>query len=162
MKRAIVCTSPTATPTLSQSWTPASNAVVENIPIQPFEQKVAGAAPEGLALSKDGQRLYVACAGIERGCGNRARPLRPRLEGLIPTAWYPNHIALSPDGDYLAVSTMLGVGSGWREGQDERKRYAHANRGTLHVIPIPDAGQLAGYTTAVAENNRLRLRQRRA
>jgi hypothetical protein len=81
-----------------------------------------------------------------------------RVEGLIPTGWYPNHIALSPDGGYLAVSTLLGVGSGWRQGQNEHKRYVHAYRGTLHVIPVPDAVQLAGYTAAVAENNRLRLR----
>jgi YVTN family beta-propeller protein len=135
-----------------------SNSVLENIPIQPFERKVAGAAPEALALGKDGQRLYVACAGLNAVAVIALRP-SARLEGLIPTAWYPNHVAVSPDGNYLAVSTMLGVGSGSREGQDERKRYVHANRGTVHVIPIPDAAQLAGYTTAVAENNRLRLRQ---
>jgi len=35
-------------------------------------------------------------------------------------------------------------------------RYAHANRGMVHVIPISDPAQLAGYTTAIAENNRLR------
>jgi YVTN family beta-propeller protein len=137
----------------------ASNAVIESVPIQPFEQKAAGAAPEGLALSKDGQRLYVACAGINAvaviGLTSPAR-----LEGLIPTAWYPNHIALSPDGKFLAVSTMLGVGSGRKEGQDEQhKRAALAYRGTVHVIAIPDAAQLTGYSTAVAENNRLRLRR---
>jgi len=134
-----------------------TNAVIENIAIQPFDRKVAGAAPEALVLSKDGQHLYVACAGLNAVAVISLRAAG-RVEGLIPTAWYPNHIALSPDGKYLAVSTMLGVGSGWREGQDQHKRYAHANRGTLHVIPIPDAAQLAGYSTAVAENSRLRLR----
>jgi YVTN family beta-propeller protein len=134
-----------------------NNRVVETIPIQPFERKVAGVAPEALALSKDGRHLYVACAGLNAVAVIALRPAA-RVEGLIPTAWYPNHIAVSPDGNYLAVSTMLGVGSGSREGQDQRKRYVHANRGTLHVIPIPDAAQLAGYTTVVAENNRLRLR----
>jgi len=132
-----------------------ANAVVETIPIQPFDRKAAGAAPESVVLGKDGLRLYVACAGINAVAVIGLRPAR--LEGLIPTGWYPDHIALSPDGEYLAVSTMLGVGSGWREGQDQNKRYVHANRGTLHVIPVPDASQLAGYTTAVAENNRLRL-----
>ena len=33
----------------------------------------------------------------------------------------------------------------------------HANRGSVAVVPIPNAAQLASYTTAVAENNRLRL-----
>ena len=134
-----------------------TNAVVETIAIQPFDRKVAGAAPEALVLSKDGQYLYVACAGLNAVAVISLRA-SGRVEGLIPTGWYPNHVALSPDGKSLAVSTMLGVGSGWREGQDQRKRYAHANRGTVHVIPIPDRSQLAGYTTAVAENDRLRLR----
>lgn len=136
-----------------------TNLLVENIPIQPFERNVAGVAPEGLALSKDGQHLYVACAGLNAVAVIALRRSANRLEGLIPTGWYPNHIALSPDGNYLAVSTLLGVGSGRREGENERKRYVHANRGTLHVIPIPDPAQLAGYTTAVAENNRMRLRE---
>ena len=34
------------------------------------------------------------------------------MRGLIPTAWYPNQLALTPDGRQLAVATLLGVGSG--------------------------------------------------
>jgi YVTN family beta-propeller protein len=136
-----------------------TNSLLENIPIQPFDRKVAGVAPEALALSKDGRHLYAACAGLNAVAVVALRDgSSDRVEGLIPTGWYPNHIALSPDGNYLAVSTLLGVGSGWRQGQNEHKRYVHAYRGTLHVIPIPDPAQLAGYTTAVAENNRLGLR----
>jgi YVTN family beta-propeller protein len=134
-----------------------TNSLLDNIPIQPFEKKVAGAAPEGLALSKDGQHLYVACAGLNAVAVIGLRSVN-RLEGLIPTGWYPSHIALSPDGEYLAVSTLMGVGAGY-QGQDQRKRYVHADRGTLHVIPVPDTAQLSGYTTAVAENNRMRLRE---
>jgi YVTN family beta-propeller protein len=132
------------------------NAVVSTIPIQPFERKIAGVAPESLVASKDGRRLYVACAGIN-AVAVIALTTPARVEGLIPTAWYPNHIALSNDGKLLAVSTMLGVGSGSRGGANERVRLVHSNRGTLHVIPIPEATQLAGYSLAVAENNRLRL-----
>ncbi|MGO9012887.1 MAG: alkaline phosphatase family protein [Bryobacteraceae bacterium] len=136
-----------------------TNSLLENIPIQPFERKVAGVAPEALAVSKDGQHLYAACAGLNAVAVVALRSgSSDRVEGLIPTAWYPDHIALSPDGNYLAVSTLLGVGSGWRRGQNEHKRYVHAYRGTLHVIPIPDPAQLAGYTAAVGENNRLGLR----
>lgn len=134
-----------------------SHTVIGTISLQPFARKTAGVAPEALALSGDGQRLYVACAGINAVAVVALRRPSPVIEGLIPTGWYPNHIALSPDGNYLAVSTMLGVGSGYREGQSMNKRYVHANRGTLHVIPIPEPNQLAAYTTAVAENNRVPL-----
>lgn len=132
-----------------------THTVLENIPIQPFARKVAGVAPEALALTRDGQRLYVACAGLNAVAVLAVSRSANRIEGLIPTGWYPSHIALSPDEGHLAVSTLLGVGSGWRENQS--KRYVHAYRGTLHVIPVPDAIQLAGYTTAVAENNRMQL-----
>jgi hypothetical protein len=74
---------------------------------------------------------------------------------MIPTGWYPNGLALDPGGKYLAVSSLLGPGSGWRDAPS--KRFVHANRGSVAVLQLPNAAQLASYTTAVAENNRLRL-----
>jgi len=127
--------------------------VVQTFPLQPFRQRVKGIAPTALALAAEGRLLLVACGGI-----NAVAILDSaagKLEGLIPTAWYPNHVALSPDGRYLAVSSLLGVGSGWRE--EPRKRFVHAYRGSVSVIPWPDAAQLASYTTAVAENNHLEV-----
>ncbi len=138
--------------------------------IEPFTQRVSGIAPTSLAVSPDGRRLYVACGGI-----NAVAVLNTsdgRVEGLIPTAWYPSHLAVSPSGKSLAVSTLFGVGSGTelpagrlaslrrelpelQPGID--RRYVHSYRGTVNVIEVPDATQLAGYTRAVAENNRLSL-----
>ena len=46
------------------------------------------------------------------------------------------------------------MGSG-AELKDASRRYVHAYRGTVHVLPVPDAAQLAAYTTAVAENNHI-------
>ena len=153
----------------------AQNRVVETIPVQPFERRVAGVAPEAVAVSKDGRRLYAACAGINAvaviGVGEGPKGAS-KILGLIPTGWYPDHIALSPDGAYLAVSTLLGVGSGWKTAPisyfakemgleleaGPTRRYVHSYRGTVQVIPVPDAGQLPAFTTAVAENNRLRWR----
>jgi hypothetical protein len=62
---------------------------------------------------------------------------------------------VSPDGKHLAVSSLLGAGSGWRE--EPRKRYVHSYRGSVSVLELPDAAQLAAYTTAVSENNRMPL-----
>ncbi len=131
----------------------AARRLVGVFPIQPFRQAVRGVAPTALAVSPDGARLWVACGGI-----NAVAVLSTatgKIEGLIPTAWYPNHLALSPDGNLLAVGTLLGVGSGWRD--QPGKRFVHAYRGSVAVIPLPDAAQLAGYSTAVAENNHLEI-----
>jgi YVTN family beta-propeller protein len=129
------------------------NRLLAGIPLQPFAQRVAGIAPTALAISSDGARLFVACGGINAVAV--VDTASGKVEGLIPTAWYPNALSLSRDGKYLAVSCLLGSGSGWRE--EPRKRFVHAYRGSAAVIAIPDRAQLAGYTTAVVENNRLSL-----
>lgn len=128
-----------------------SNRVLRTIELQPFPVRAAGIAPTALAVSGDGSRLYVACGGINAVAV--VAPAEGHTLGLIPTGWYPNSLSLSPDGKYLAVGTLLGAGSG----ADKRGRYVHANRGSVHVLPIPDRGQLASYTTAVAENNHMSL-----
>ena len=127
--------------------------LVQTFPLQPFRRPVKGVAPTALALSADGARLWVACAGINAVAVLDATS--GKIQGLIPTAWYPNHLALSPDGRFLAVANLLGVGSGWRE--QPRQRFVHAYRGSVAVIAVPEAAELAGYTTAVAENNHLEV-----
>lgn len=127
--------------------------VVRTMALQPFSVKAAGIAPAALAIASDGQRLYVACGGINAVAV--VRTASGQLEGLIPTAWYPSSLSLSSDGLKLAVGSLLGAGSGWREAP--AKRFVHANRGMVSVVELPDAAQLASYSTAVAENNHLRL-----
>jgi DNA-binding beta-propeller fold protein YncE len=121
------------------------NLVVETFLLQPFTKKVAGIAPTALALS-DGN-LYVACGGINAIAVLDSKTGKQR--GLIPTAWYPNSLSIL-DG-HLAIGTLLGVGSGWRD--DPKHRYVHSNRGSIHVLPIPSDAQLASFTNAVTVNN---------
>ncbi len=132
----------------------STNTVAATIALDVYPEKVKGIAPTSLALSPGGARLYASCGGINAIAviDTTAR----QIKGLIPTAWYPNALSMSPDGQRLAVSTLLGPGSGWRD--EPKKRFVHAYRGSVSVIEIPDAAQLASYTTAVAENNHIRLR----
>jgi DNA-binding beta-propeller fold protein YncE len=121
--------------------------------LRPFNASTLGLSPTALALTPDGARVFVACGGI-----NAVAVVRTAdrvTEGFIPTAWYPNGLALSADGRSLAISTLLGAGSGWRG--EPRQRFVHSYRGSISVVPVPDAAQLASYTMAVAENNRLPL-----
>jgi YVTN family beta-propeller protein len=136
----------------------ATHAVMATVNLSIYPEKARGIAPTALALSADGARLYTACGGINAIAviDTASR----QVKGLIPTAWYPNAVSLSPDGKRLAVATLLGPGSGWRE--EPKKRFVHSYRGSVAVIDIPDAAQLASYTTAVAENNHVRLRGNQA
>jgi YVTN family beta-propeller protein len=130
-----------------------TNTVSRTIRIQPFQREVTGIAPTAVAVSRDGARIFVACGGINAVAVIGAES--GTLEGLIPTGWYPSTIAVSPEGTYLAAGSLLGAGSGWRD--EPGKRYVHAYRGSVNVVEIPDAAQLASYTAAVSENNHLPL-----
>lgn len=82
------------------------------------ETRLKGAGPNSLALSPDEQFLYVtnggtnSLAAIRLRAKDQAAPSTdvhawqaypPRTVGLIPTAWYPNAVAVSHDGAMLYV-----------------------------------------------------------
>jgi DNA-binding beta-propeller fold protein YncE len=125
--------------------------VLETIEVQPFARRVQGIAPGALALAPGGKRLFAACGGINAVAVYDAASMK--LEGLIPTAWYPSSLSVSADGSHLAVGALLGAGSGWRD--EPRQRFVHAYRGSVHVVPMPDSALLAQWTRAAAENNHL-------
>lgn len=127
--------------------------VIRTVELQPFSQKVRGIAPTAVAVTPDGGTVFIACGGINAVAVLDAAA--GRVRGLIPTAWYPSGLAVSPDGKYIAVTALLGPGSGWRD--EPRKRFVHSYRGSVAVVELPDSAQLASYTTAVAENNHLPL-----
>ena len=145
-----------------------TNQVAQTISIQPFARQVAGVAPNALAVSADGKTLYVACGGINAVAVIRTADAH--LEGLIPAAWYPSDLRISPEGKYLAVANLMGVGPGGDATDVERwakqshldiqpgptRRFVHSDRSSVQVIRVPDAAQLSGYTTAVIENNKMR------
>jgi DNA-binding beta-propeller fold protein YncE len=140
-----------------------SNTLAATLPIVPFRERKPGLAPTALALAPDGRTLYVALGGANAVAiydVSAAASTTPawRLLGMVPTAWYPSSLDVSPDGKYLAVGALLGVGSGegTTDGSPGRSgRYVHAVRGSVSVLPIPTTAELAAYSTAVAENNRL-------
>jgi YVTN family beta-propeller protein len=142
------------------------NRNVKTISLAPLRSHGFGIAPLSLVLSRDGATLYVACAGIN--AVTVIRTTTDTIVGAIPTDWYPDDIAISPSGRYLAVGTLLGIGSGWNDrriidevmsevGQTPRfgphVRYVHIYRGAVDVLAIPSVQQLRVYSAEVARNN---------
>jgi hypothetical protein len=136
-----------------------ANTVSGHIAIAPFRERNTGLAPTALALSPDHRTLYVTLGGVNAvAVYDIGVPgATPVLEGLIPTSWYPSSIDVSPDGKDIGVGTLFGVGSGTGTTAGKRGRYVFAIRGAVDVIAVPTRSQLAAYTTAVSENNRLAL-----
>jgi YVTN family beta-propeller protein len=124
------------------------------IVLQPFSEAANGIAPAGMTLDRSGERLFITCGGINAVLVYDLK--NDRIAGLIPTGWYPVSVALNSDETQLVVATLLGVGSGQNEGPG--RRFVHANRGSAHVVAMPNSAQLASYTAAVAENNRMSFR----
>jgi YVTN family beta-propeller protein len=136
-----------------------SNVVTGHIPVAPFRERKIGLAPTALALAPDQRTLYVALGGVNAvAVYDVSRDLAtPRLKGLIPTAWYPSSVDASADGRYIAVGSLFGVGSGEGATGGLRGRYVFGIRGSVHVVAVPTPSELAAFTTAVSENNRLAL-----
>lgn len=129
----------------------AVNRVTATWPLRPFGLSQSGAVPTAMALSSDGSRLYVAVAGLNAVAVITCET--GEVLGYIPTGWFPASIALSPDGLQLAVGCLRGSPIGTAAapagvGGPTRK-------GMISQIPIPDAAQLADYTTVVAAANRM-------
>lgn len=130
--------------------------------IAPFRERKVGLAPTAVALSPDGNTLYVTLGGINAVAmydvsriGNTGGA--PTMRGLIPTGWYPTTIDVSPDGRTMAVGTLLGVGSGEGRVGGLTAGSALAARGSVNVLAVPTDAELTAYTTSVAQNVRLHL-----
>jgi len=127
----------------------------------PGMERLRGVLPFGMTLSADERQLFVACAGlnavavIDLAAGRQA--------GLIPTGWFPAMVSLSADQQTLLVSSAKGLGSGPNGGPGfvDPERGASPGdvmQGTLQIVPVPDAAQLATFTQQVLDNTRIERR----
>ncbi len=71
-----------------------------------------GNTPNSLALSPDGELLFVANANINTvAVFEVEEPGRARSLGFIPVGWYPTSVRVTPDGKRLLVANGKGVSS---------------------------------------------------
>lgn len=138
-----------------------SRRVVERINVRMDPSLPFGSAPNALAVTKDGTRLFVAngtdnaLAVVELGyyAGNeRASGFQSYVAGFIPTGWYPGAVLLDDADQFLFVANVKGLGSlnpvTWRGGHN-----SHDHLGSISVVRVPDRTLLARYTDTVRRNN---------
>src|SRR5262249_32628326 len=140
--------------------------VVETIACRPEAALPFGSGANAVALAPDGATLYVAngtnnCLAVVR-LGKKAadgdaadRPEQSAVAGLIPTAWYPGAVRVSADGKRLFVANVQGTGSLSQPRPAAEGKNTHDFLGSVSLIDVPDAKQLAKYTEEVNAINRL-------
>lgn len=114
------------------------------VSVRPHPDLPFGSAPNALALAPDNSRLYVANGGnnavavLDVGDGGE-----PRVEGFIPSGWYPG--ALVADGSHVYIANVKGIGS--RHADPKKKGWnSHQHRGSVTRVAIPGAAELEAYT----------------
>ncbi len=135
----------------------ASGAAKEQISISLYPQAPAGSTPNGLSLSPDGRTLLVANADnntvavVDVGQAGQSR-----VEGFLPTGWYPTAAQFTRDGKRILILSGKGLTSlanprGPQPGiPGADGQYVGAIlQGTLSVVPTPDRPTLAAYTRKV-------------
>jgi YVTN family beta-propeller protein len=122
-----------------------------------------GDSPNGLAISRDNQTLYV-CNGMDNALavvslGKKATvgsSLKlSKINGFIPTGAYPGAAIVSPD-NLLWVANIEAEGSiipFFTEGSKKAKYNSHKQMASVSVIPVPVNGELHAYTERVITSN---------
>ena len=119
-------------------------------------QGLRGLLPFGVALSPDGNRLYVACAGINALAVIDTQ--QDTVLGYIPTGWFPARVTVGPDGRTLYVDNAKGFGAGPNGGPNFHEGPAgnyigDITKGVISIMPAPQTAQLAELTAQVLRNN---------
>lgn len=132
-----------------------TRAVKETILVRPDPSFPYGSASTGLALSKDGQKLFVTSGGNNAVAVvelPNAQHTNSVLQGFLPTDWYPG--AILADSNQLYVVNVKGLGT--RLGQPVTTSWQiGAHLGSANKIPIPSTEALSKYTAQVFEDGRI-------
>ncbi|MBC8135995.1 MAG: bifunctional YncE family protein/alkaline phosphatase family protein [Fibrella sp.] len=136
----------------------------EKVSLRLTPRSPAGATPSALALSPNEQTLYVANSDNNAvAVVNVSVPDRSRVEGFIPTTFYPTMVAVSRDGKRL----FIGSGKGYAAGPNGQapdgkidpvapKGYPYIVqllKGVLSTVPVPTPALLTDYTKQVYANS---------
>ena len=123
-----------------------SGRVTDRLAVALMRGAPVGSDPNALALTPDGRRLFVALAGNNAVAVVNVAAATPTVEGLLPVGWYPTGVEVSRGGDTLYVANGKGNGSG---PNPSGPYIADLVRGSISVIPLPNAAGLATATAKV-------------
>lgn len=149
-----------------------TESVTETISVRLMKnaKNFIGDSPNGLGISPDGKRLYVAngmdnaLAVVELGkkASRKSTAQSSRLLGFIPTEAYPGAVAVSRDASTLYVANIEAIGSriAFRKANGAEAEAssagffnAHHEKASISIIPVPDEKMLQKFTARVKKNS---------
>ena len=136
-----------------------TDKVVRTIDLSvPIAGGVFGSGPNGVAVTDDG-RAYVTLgqANAVAAINLQGRDAHPVL-GYIPTGYFPTSIAYDKAQKQLVVADDKGLGTHVPAHSGGLSGFStHQDTGTVNLIPLPNASQLARFSKQVFDNNHWNL-----
>ena len=131
--------------------------VVETVWVNAKQSDLYGAAPNALAFNAEGDTLFVA-----NGSQNAIAVMSfdpddkgdTRLKGLIPVGWYPGAIVYDPSRKQIGVANLKGLPSKPSMKESSAGFNSHQHNGSISIVPVPNAEQLAVLSEQVSKNMR--------
>jgi YVTN family beta-propeller protein len=120
------------------------------VKIPAWPEGTLGSQPTATAFSPDGKRIYVACGGTNAVVVIGSEEDGWKMEGAVPTGWFPTAIAIDSAGA-LRIVNVKGVGSTANAKGTFNSRMFE---GSLIKIPAPAPPQLAAGAREVEAANR--------
>ncbi|MGD0767805.1 MAG: alkaline phosphatase family protein [Tepidisphaeraceae bacterium] len=140
----------------------ASNQVVGTILLRPdMARDIPGVTPTAMALSRDGNTLFVALSDMNAVGVVDAAAMQ--LRGYVPVGWYPTALAVV-DQDHLLVANAKGTSvrnpNNFPDPYDAKRGSAYilnVIHGNVCTVRIPKEDELAKSTQQVLDDNRLNV-----
>ncbi len=142
-----------------------TDSVVETIWVKPKPSDLFGASPNALAFDPSGRRLFVANGTQNAVAVVRFDPVdrESKLQGLLPVGWFPGALVFDAPRRRIHVANIKGHAATPKPYRDKAAApdaegfNTHHYHGSLSLVPLPKARQLAGLSQKVWDN----LRQER-
>jgi YVTN family beta-propeller protein len=138
-----------------------TDEVAQSINVEPYPNAVLGSAPNAVTMINDHQLAVSLGRNNALAVYDWNGPSEtPRLQGLVPTAWFPVDIAIDAGNNRLLVANADGVGSLGLDrtltiqGISVKGHSSYAQQGSLSMIPFPSSNSdLVHWTDDVYANN---------
>jgi len=142
-------------------------AELETLNIATTPMHPLGMTPSALATDEKGSKLFVVCSDANAVAQVDISSARSRVEGFIPTGWYPTAITTLKNGE-LAILNGKGLGSHpnpngpnptksaaqiHAQGGSPVEYVGHIQKGTAQFMPMPADDKIAEFTQSVLDNS---------